>query len=227
MSHGASPSRPCTKNAIPIPKKARPVAHRVMRSKNLSDNGRFLEGSSTPRHNSVSNGHATAPFIYEGEIRSQILRLKYANQRSIARELGHYLVVHIQQHIGTVGMVTWAPTVGSRRRKRGVDQAELLARHVGRELGVPCHELLIRVNTESQTGKSRAERLVHPQFRARALQNTMSVVIIDDVITTGATLRAAALALRRVGVSDVYCVAVAKTRGHRSLKVAPVDVSER
>jgi len=227
MSHGASPSRPCTKNAIPIPKKARPVAHRVMRSKNLSDNGRFLEGSSTPHHNSVSNSHATAPFIYEGEIRSKILRLKYANQRSIARELGHYLVVHIQQHIGTAGMVTWAPTVGSRRRKRGVDQAELLARHVGRELGVPCHELLIRVNTEYQTGKSRVERLVHPQFRARALQNTMSVVIIDDVITTGATLRAAALALRRVGVSDVYCVAVAKTRGHRSLKVAPVDVSEQ
>ena len=124
-------------------------------------------------------------------------------------------------------MVTWAPTVGLRRRKRGVDQAELLARHVGRELGVPCHELLIRVNTESQTGKSRAERLAHPQFRARAPQNTMSVVIIDDVITTGATLRAAALALRQVGVLDVYCVAVAKTRGHRSLKVAQADESEQ
>ncbi len=175
----------------------------------------------------MSDGLATAPFIYEGEIRSKILRLKYSNQRSIARELSHYLVVHIQQHIGTAGMVTWAPTVGSRRRKRGVDQAELLARHVGRELGVPCHELLIRVNTESQTGKSRAERLAHPQFRARAPQNTMSVVIIDDVITTGATLRAAASALRQVGVFDVYCVAVAKTRGHRPLKVAPANVSEQ
>ena len=92
---------------------------------------------------------------------------------------------------------------------------------------MPCHELLIRVNTESQTGKSRAERLVHPQFRARALLDSVSVVIIDDVITTGATLRAAASALRLVGVFDVYCVAVAKTRGHRPLKVAPANVSEQ
>ena len=208
-----------------------------MRSKKCSDSGRLIDGSNTPSHGSGRGRlatapfvyatapfvyatapfvYATAPFVYEGEVRSQILSLKYANKRSIARHLGHHLAVHIQEHIGIVDIVTWAPTVRSHRRKRGVDQAELLARQTARELGVPCRELLIRLNSESQTGKSRAERLVQPLFRARAPSDGASVVIIDDVITTGATLRAATRALQQAGVSEVFCVAVARTRGYRS-----------
>lgn len=217
MSQGASPSPPQTKHAIPIPNKARPVAHRVMRSKSLSASGRLADESSMHLNSSECDGLATAPFFYEGAIRTQILRLKYANQRPIARQLARYLVIHIQERIGGVGcIVTWAPTLQSHRRKRGIDQAELLAWHVARELDMPCRELLIRLNTESQTGKSRATRLVQPLFRARAPSDGAGVLVIDDVITTGSTMRAATEAFRQVGVSKVFCVAVAKTRGSRA-----------
>jgi predicted amidophosphoribosyltransferase len=117
-------------------------------------------------------------------------------------------------------VVTWAPTTPARRRRRGYDQAELLARAAAATLGVPCRNLLRRTDRAGpQTGRARAERLVAPAF-ATAFATAPAygvdaargrVLVVDDVVTTGATLRAAAATLEAAGGIHVVAVAAAAT----------------
>lgn len=146
---------------------------------------------------------------YEGVGRDLVTGLKYRNQRRAARVLAHLLV----QRLGRVDVdvVTWAPTGADRRAARGFDQAELVARAVARRWGVPCRRLLFRVHGASQTGRSRAERLAGPVFVARPSRRPQRVLVVDDVVTTGATLRAAARALAISGADHVVLAAVGAT----------------
>ena len=92
-----------------------------------------------------------------------------------------------------------------------MDHAELIARHIGVLLALPTKRLLRRINTISQTGLDRDERLISPEFVARPLGRYRNVLIIDDVVTTGDTFRAATKALIEVGVLLVVCVAPSRT----------------
>ncbi len=155
---------------------------------------------------------AAVPFT--GRARKVVLGLKYRNRRQVARHLAGLVVnaiVAAGDHRG-VDIVTWAPTSDARRRSRGFDQGELVARHVARQLGVPCRRLLARSGpTGPQTGRTRIERLHGPEFVARPGLEGRRVIVVDDVVTTGATLRAAAAALRHAGVADPMLYAVAST----------------
>ena len=156
---------------------------------------------------------AVVAVAYEGIARRLILNLKYHNRRQIVSVLVELLAQRIMQrapNIATIcDVVTWAPTSTARVRRRGLDQAELLARRLARVLDVPCRQLLIKTSTNVQTGASREERLRGSVFSARKLGVNSHVIVVDDVVTTGATLRCAAEALNKAGVSQVTCVAVA------------------
>ena len=112
-------------------------------------------------------------------------------------------------------LVTWAPTSPRRRRDRGFDQAQLLARAVARRLGLPARATLRRTSSTPQTGLDARARHLGPAFRALR-PSPGSVVLVDDVVTTGATLEAAASALRAAGATTVIGVTAAAT----PLKVA-------
>ena len=161
---------------------------------------------------------AVVAVAYEGIARRLILNLKYHNRRQIVSVLVELLAQRIMQrapNIATIcDVVTWAPTSTARVRRRGLDQAELLARRLARVLDVPCRQLLIKTSTNVQTGASREERLRGSVFSARKLGVNSHVMVVDDVVTTGTTLRCAADALRKAGVCQVTCVAVASALRH-------------
>ena len=98
----------------------------------------------------------------------------------------------------------------ARRRARGYDQSELLARAVARRLAVPARPLLRRRPGRPQTGLDRAGRSAGPGYDALR-PATGRVLLVDDVSTTGATLRAAVDALRCAGAVDVAAAVVART----------------
>src|SRR3954449_7693061 len=132
---------------------------------------------------------------YEGAGRELVARLKHRNHRAALRGLAVAAASLVDPR--EVDVITWAPTTPSRRRARGYDQSELIARMVGRRLGRPTRRLLRRANGPAQTGRSAAERWTAPVFTCRARPRPRCrVLLVDDVVTTGATVAAAARCLR-------------------------------
>ena len=140
-------------------------------------------------------------------MRHKVLHLKYEGQKNLARELAGSLSDHLRIHT-EIDVVTWAPTSPLRRQARGFDHGELLARHAAAMAHRQCRRLLRRVNGEHQTGKTRDVRLGQPLFVARPLRAFRNICVVDDVMTTGATFRAAARALGHAGARHVVCLSV-------------------
>ena len=173
----------------------------------------------TPPRDQSHGVIAAVPFT--GRARSIVLGLKYRNRRAVGRHLAGLIVNRLvaqHAHHG-IDVVTWAPTSAKRRRERGFDQGELLARAVARQLGVPCRRLLERDASVTQTGRTRVERLDDaPGFRARPGLTDRQILVVDDVVTTGSTLMSAAGALEERG-AIIRLAAVASTPETRPASV--------
>jgi predicted amidophosphoribosyltransferase len=144
---------------------------------------------------------------FEGAGATLVKRLKYARRRDAVGVLGEALAALVDARPQAV---TWVPTTAARRRARGFDQAEVLARAVARHLGAPARCLLRRTDEGSQTARGRAERLASAGFGATGTVPA-AVLVVDDVCTTGASLRAAAAALRGAGALEVSGATLAAT----------------
>ena len=153
-------------------------------------------------------------FGYSKIVRQMILSMKYRNMRSSVAVLGAALAERITQETAIsdqkIDLISWAPTTARRKLERGHDHAEILARFVAKELKVQCRGVLRRLTDQPQTGRTRQQRLVGPRFVSRPLNNKC-VVVIDDVVTTGTTLKRASQALYEGGAELVICAAVAST----------------
>jgi ComF family protein len=155
-----------------------------------------------------------ASFAYEGVAREVVARVKYRNQRAALPWLADAMTAAFAERFPAVAfeVVTWAPASAARRHASGFDHGELLARAVGRRLDLPVTRLLTREPGPPQTGLSRAARGPGPGLRAASERaRGRAVVLVDDVVTTGATLSAAASALRRAGAVTVVGLTAAAT----------------
>lgn len=161
----------------------------------------------------------TAVWRYDGHVRGSILRYKFHGKRFCAESYGRLLAMKIQQEFPDgFDCLTWVPVSAWRRFERGYDQVELLAAAVGSELGIAPVGLLkkIRHNRVQSSIAGEAERRANVLGAYRAedaqLLKDKRVLLLDDVITTGATVGECARVLLTAGAKEIYCAAVATAR---------------
>ena len=150
---------------------------------------------------------------HDGVLRTAILALKHGGRDDLAVPLGDRLAASVaaESWASLIDCIVPIPSHPSRRLKKPWAASELLAESVSRRIERPAIRLLRRHGLVRQTGRSRALRLELSQtsFSARSEADGRSPLLIDDVMTTGTTLKRAAQALRHAGASAVYCAVCA------------------
>lgn len=155
-----------------------------------------------------------AAFAYEGAAREAIARMKYRHQRAVLSWLA-MCVAEVVPRECDVDMVTWVPASTQRVRDNGVDHGELLARHVATRRDLPVRRLFVREGKWAQTGRPARERRDGPRLSAAIPHVPRTILVVDDVATTGATAVATARVLRGAGAREVAFATVARTPRHR------------
>jgi ComF family protein len=164
----------------------------------------------------VGSGASLGP--YEGALRTAIHELKYGGQRRVAARLAEAALgeAAVSALVEPGAILVPVPLHPRRRRERGFNQSELLAREIGRRTGTPVAPaaLVRRADTPAQTGLSAAARRANVKgafaVRQRARVAGRVIVLVDDVLTTGATAQACARALREGGAADVRLLTMAR-----------------
>lgn len=157
----------------------------------------------------------TAVWRYEGNVRRSIHRYKFNGARHYADAYGRLLAMRISRDLPPADIITWVPVSRKRLRARGYDQVELLARAVGPELGIPVEQLLekFRDNRANSGLKTPAERRANVLGVYRAIDpeafRGKRVLLLDDIVTTGATASECARVLLTAGAEEVIFAAVA------------------
>ncbi|MGB0897099.1 MAG: ComF family protein [Flavobacteriaceae bacterium] len=156
----------------------------------------------------VNFQHATALFYYpkKGPVRQMIHHLKYKNQKHISAYLGKWLGTELtsNNHYNTIDVVIPVPLHRKRMRQRGYNQVEGFAKELAQSLNADYSDniLLRNKNTSTQTLKNRLTRWRNVQtiFEVSDTQSLQDkhILLVDDVITTGATIKACAKELQRI-----------------------------
>lgn len=160
-----------------------------------------------------------SPLAYRGAVREAIHRYKFSGVRAYARPFGLLMAQCVQDRPEMAAdLVTWAPLSRKRRRERGYDQGELLARAMAKRLGLPAVPTLVKArHTQPQSGLDSAEARRANALGAYALLPGADVagrrvLLADDVVTSGATLSECARTLLEAGAAEVWCVTLAQAR---------------
>lgn len=164
----------------------------------------------------------TAVCYYEGKARESLLRFKFSGRRSYAAAYGRLLAARISRLGGEYDILCYVPVSKKRLRRRGYDQGALLAAAVGRELGIPVTSALRKIrDNPPQSGISDAARRranVTGVYRAEypKLQGKR-VLLLDDILTTGATMCECARVLRTAGAVQITAAAFACSRMNQKM----------
>lgn len=161
----------------------------------------------------------TAPFYYEGLPKQAVHSLKFYNHGYIADEMALRMSDKIKTdfHAITFDCITGVPLARKRQRMRGFNQADLIAMKIGQRLMIPFAPLLKKIfETEPQHDlpASRRGGNVVGAYDAisPALVNEKRILLIDDVLTTGATMNECARTLKAYGAKEVYCAVFTVTK---------------
>lgn len=168
-------------------------------------------------------GHEEIPFerarsygIYEGALSRLIQLLKFHGERALARELAPLLaqMLHQEDWAERIEGITFVPMSRKSFSRRGFNQSELLARHLGKILNKPVFPTLLKTReTQPQVDLSGEERLENLKdvFAPLAPAHLESVLLIDDVYTTGSTIKECSRALCTAGYQHVHALTLART----------------
>ena len=157
----------------------------------------------------------TGLWYYEGSVRASILRYKFRGSRSYSQSYGRLLAMKLLQEDISFDILTWAPISRRRKWRRGYDQVELIAKAVAKELGVPPVSTLkkTRHNRPQSKLKDAAARRANVLGVYRVTDHETvagkRILLLDDILTTGATVSECARTLLTAGANEVICATVA------------------
>ena len=161
----------------------------------------------------------TAVWYYEGNVRRSLLRYKFYGSRNLAPAYGRMLAMKLlKEYPEGFDILTWIPVSRLRKLRRGYDQCQLLADAVGQELGIRPVCVLKKVRNNRQQSRiqgyaqRRANVLGVYQVPDAQLVQGKRILLLDDILTTGATAGEAARVLLTAGASEVHCAAMAAAR---------------
>lgn len=157
-----------------------------------------------------------SPFRYDGVISTAIQRFKFNGEKIIVQALVPQMIKSIKQGFPDVSFdfVTYVPQTDKRLRERGFNQSAILAKSCAKELGLPCNNVLIKTrNTKDQHTLKAKDRISNLKgafsIEGKADINGKTVLLCDDIKTTGATLNECSKELLRAGAKEVCCVTAA------------------
>ena len=160
-----------------------------------------------------------SPLAYRDKVVDSIHRFKFSDRASYARAYGILVAQCVRDHWDKpLDGVTWTPLSRQRRRERGYDQAQLLAKWTARELELPVLGMLDKVrDIPPQSGiqddaRRRANVLGAYRLRRDARPEGMNLLLVDDVVTSGSTLSECARLLSGAGAETVVCATLAQAR---------------
>ena len=160
-----------------------------------------------------------AVWYYEGTVRASLLRYKFRGARGYARCYGRILAMKLlEAEPDGFDLITWVPVSRLRKFRRGYDQVALLAQAVGQELGMEPEPVLKKIRHNPQQSRIRSEaarranvlgvyRVENPE-----LVRGRRILLLDDILTTGATASECGKELRLAQAKEVHCAAVAAAR---------------
>lgn len=150
--------------------------------------------------------------IYEGLAKSLVWRLKYAGARAAARDIANYLANRTS--VKSNCLIVPVPTASSRVRQRSYDQAKLIGIGLARRHGLQYLDCMARIGQTHQIGARRELRLkqLSSAYRLKSGQivEGLHIILIDDVVTTGASLEAAAKCLKDAGAARIEAIVFAQ-----------------
>lgn len=160
-----------------------------------------------------------SPLYYEDRVRAAILRFKFQDATAYAELFGRLIADCVTEHLaGRYDLITWVPLSRNRLKKRGYDQAMLLAMAAALQLDDVAVELLKKPEeVPAQSGVGSAEKRRANICGAfcvadEELVSDRRILLIDDIVTTGSTLSECAKTLKAAGAKEVVCCTLARTR---------------
>lgn len=166
----------------------------------------------------------TGVWYYEKEVRKSLHRFKFSGRRGYSDCYGCLLALAVDRDLPRPDVITWVPIGSARRRTRGYDQGQLLAEAVGAELGIQPRVLLrkIRENPPQSSVRGAEARRANVLGAYSVCDDVagLRVLLLDDILTTGATASECARVLRTAGASEVYAAAVAVARKNQNNKTS-------
>ncbi len=162
--------------------------------------------------------HFSAVYYYEGQIKRSLLRFKFDSESSYADIFGKAMANRINELYGDINFdgICFVPMTNKARSKRGYNQSELLSFKIAEDLNIPVIPCLKKTrethNQKNLSAKERTENVADSFITdSRYDIKGKTLILCDDIKTTGATLKECSDTLLKAGANDVYCVCLALT----------------
>jgi ComF family protein len=162
-----------------------------------------------------------SPFYYVNNVRLGILSLKFFGRTKTALFLSGYMadaVLH-SPFYNECDAIVFVPSSKKRKSKRGYNQSELLATHLAKKINLPIlKDTLLRIKDSppQSKAKNRKERLLNVKGAFEVLDGNniqnKTILLVDDIVTTGATLNECSKMLKNAGAKRILCLTAARTR---------------